>query len=154
NPTVGCDEGLPRPHGASSRSDSGDRMKPSRASLLLVLLVLFAATGPAADFGKWWPGFKAAVARNDAKAVAQMTRFPLSWANGPIREVRTEAEFVQGFEKYFTAEIRKAIAAGKPEELPDGTYILTWKARGNEYSLYFKPESSGYRLDALSEGPA
>ena len=129
-------------------------MRLTRACLLVALLFLLAATAPAADFGKWWPGFKAAVARDDAKAVAQMTRFPLSWENGTIREIRSEAEFVQGFDKYFTAEIRKAIASGKPEELPDGAYILTWKTRGNEYSLYFKPESSGYRLDALSEGPA
>ena len=129
-------------------------MKPARVWPRLGILLLLAATAPAADFGKWWPGFKAAVARSDAKAVAQMTRFPLSWENGPIREIRSEDEFVRGFDKYFTPEIRNAIARGKPEELPDGTYLLTWKARGNEYSLYFKPESSGYRLDALSEGPA
>jgi hypothetical protein len=122
-------------------------------ALLVVSLPLLTAV-PAGNFAKWWPGFQAAVAHADAKTVAQMTRFPLSWENGPIREIRTEAEFVQGFDKYFTPEIRKAIAAGKPEVLPDGTYMLTWKARGNEYSLYFKPDGSGFMLDALSEGPA
>jgi hypothetical protein len=62
--------------------------------------------------------------------------------------------FLKGFDTYFTAEIRKAIATGKPDRLPDGTYTITWKARGNEYSLYFKPQGSGFLLDALSEGPA
>ena len=106
------------------------------------------------DFAKWWPGFQAAVAKGDAKVVAQKTRFPLSWENGPIREIGTEAEFLKGFDTYFTAEIRKAIATGKLDRLPDGTYSITWKARGNEYSLYFKPQGSGFLLDALSEGPA
>jgi hypothetical protein len=130
-------------------------MKQARSVLLALLAILLPLTArPAGDFSKWWPGFQAAVARGDAKAVAQMTRFPLSWENGPVREIRTEDEFVKGFDKYFTAEIRKAIATGKPESLPDGTQTITWKARGNEYSLYFKPQGSGYMLDALSEGPA
>ncbi len=131
-------------------------MKSARP-LRLALVALFVPlllSAPADGFAKWFPGFKAAVARGDAKAVAQQTRFPLSWENGPIREIKTEGEFVQSFDKYFTPEIRKAIAGGKPDELPDGTYMITWKARGNEYSLYFKPQGSGFLLDALSEGPA
>jgi hypothetical protein len=122
-------------------------------ALFAILLPLLTA-GPADNFAKWWPTFQAAVAKGDAKAVAQNTRFPLSWENGPIREIKTEAEFVNGFDKYFTGEIRKAVATGKPDVLPDGTYIITWKARGNEYSLYFKPQGSAFMLDALSEGPA
>jgi hypothetical protein len=122
--------------------------------LALALFLSLLTAGPADNFAKWWPGFQAAVAKGDAKAVAQNTRFPLSWENGPIREIKTEAEFVNGFDKYFTAEIRKAVATGKPDLLPDGTYIITWKARGNEYSLYFKPQGSAFKLDALSEGPA
>jgi hypothetical protein len=37
--------------------------------------------------------------------------------------------------------------------LPNGIYIITWKARGNEYSLYFKPQAPAFVLDGLSEGP-
>ena len=125
---------------------------------LLALVAIFIRPLLAADadanFAKWWAGFQTAVATRDAKTVAQQTHFPLSWENGPIREIKTEAEFVKGFDTYFTAEIRKAIAAGKPERLPDGTYTITWTARGNEYSLYFKPQGPGFVLDALSEGPA
>jgi hypothetical protein len=132
-------------------------MKLGRAVAVAVLAILIhplVTAFPADDFAKWWPGFQAAVAKSNAKAIAQETRFPLSWENGPIREIKTEAEFMKGFDTYFTAEIRKAIATGKPDRLPDGTYTVTWKARGNEYSLYFKTQGSGFILDALSEGPA
>ena len=132
-------------------------MKLARFAALALLAILLHPL-PAAvaddDFTKWWPGFQVAVAKGDAKTVAQKTRFPLSCENGPIREIGTAAEFLKGFDTYFTAEIRKAIATAKPDRLPDGTYMITWKARGNEYSLYFKPQGSAFILDALSEGPA
>lgn len=77
----------------------------------------------------------------------------MNWENGAVREIKTEAEFVNRFDVYFTSEIKRKIAGVKPERLPDGTYILTWKARGNEYSLYFKPGAGGaFALDGLSEG--
>ncbi len=119
----------------------------------LALLAIIASVLFAADFSKWWPGFQAAVARNDAKAVAGQAHFPMNWENGKIREIKTEAEFLKSFDVYFTPEIRKAIAGRKTERLPNGTYIITWKARGNEYSLYFRPEGAVFVLDGLSEGP-
>ena len=77
----------------------------------------------------------------------------MQWENGPLRDIKTEAEFVRNFNKYFTAEIRRMIAQRKPERYPNG-YIITWKARGNEYSIYFKADpSGGFVLDGLSEGP-
>ncbi len=121
----------------------------------LLLLAICAVAFAAGDFAKWWPGFQSAVARGDAKAVAQKAHFPLAWELGTVREIPSEADFLQNFDKYFTPEIRKAIAAGKGEQLPDGTCMVTWKARGNEYSLYFRPKgATEYVLDALSEGPA
>ncbi len=123
-----------------------------RFALLAPVLLLRGQSAP--DFAKWWPTFQAAVAKPDAADVAKMAHFPLSWENGAIREIATESDFVKNFSTYFTAEIRKSIATGKSERLPDGTYMLTWKARGNEYSLYFRPRGSAYMLDALSEGPA
>jgi hypothetical protein len=126
----------------------------SRRFMLLALAAIFTLPAGAADFAKWWPDFQAAAAKGDAKAVAQKAHFPLSWENGPVREIPSEAAFLKSFDTYFTAEIRKAIATGKPERLPDGSYTITWKARGNEYSLYFKPQGQAFVLDALSEGPA
>jgi hypothetical protein len=117
-------------------------------------LVLCAALLAAADFAGWWPGFQSAAARRDAKAIAGMAHFPLSWENGTIREIKSEADFLKSFDLYFTAEIRRAIATKKPERLPNGSYMLTWHAHGNEYSLYFKPEGAAFVLDGLSEGPA
>ena len=106
----------------------------------IALLALLAHTVLAADFAKWWPEFQSAVAKADAKAVARQAHFPLHWENGKIREIQTEAEFLKSFDVYFTPEIRRIVATKKAELLPNGTYIVTWKARGNEYSLYFKPE--------------
>ena len=122
---------------------------------LLLPLLLGVLAFAAGDFTKWWPSFQTAVSKGDAKAVAQKAHFPIAWELGPIREISSEADFLKDFDKYFTPEIRKAVATGKPEQLPDGTYMVTWKARGNEYSLYFRPKGpSDYVLDALSEGPA
>ena len=63
----------------------------------------------------------------------------MDWESGPIRQIKTEADFVKRFDVYFTPEIRKAIAAGKPGPLAPGEYGVTWKARGNEYTIFFKP---------------
>lgn len=102
----------------------------------------------------WWPGFQSAVARRDPKAVAHGATFPMGWENGLIRKINTEAELINHFDTDFTAEIRGKVASLKPVRLPSGSYILTWKARGNEYSLYVKPAGSGaFVLDGLSEGP-
>jgi hypothetical protein len=74
--------------------------------------------------------------------------------NGPTRDIATKAEFRRRFNFYFPAELRRAVANEKPERLPSGEYIVTWKARGNEYSLYFDADGTGgFRLNGLSEGP-
>ncbi len=117
----------------------------------LVGVMLLAGNQP--DFDKWWPDFQAAVTKGDAPAVAQGARFPMSWENGPTRRIKTRADLTGRFNFYFTPEIRRAIAKGKPERLPTGEYSLTWKARGNEYSLYFDAEGNTFRLNGLSEGP-
>ncbi len=117
--------------------------------------VAFLAFGAAAGFADWWPHFQASVAAGDAQAVAQGMQFPISWENGPIREIRTREDFVAHFASRFPADMRRAIATVKPERLPNGQYIVTWKARGNEYSLYFDrvQKDGAFRLSALSEGP-
>lgn len=123
--------------------------RAAAAGLTLVLAVQ--AYG--AEFAKWWPQFQASVAKGDAKAVAEGARFPMDWENGPIRQIKTGADFVKHFETYFTPEIRKAIGTGKPGPLAPGEYGVTWKARGNEYTMFFRPVGSGYALGGLSEGP-
>jgi hypothetical protein len=122
-------------------------------TLLAAALLARSGSGAEGEFAKWWAHFQAAVAKGDASAVAQGARFPMNWEDGPTREIRTQAELIERFGFYFTPEIRKAVAKGKPERLPNGEYILTWKARGNEYSLYFDADGDAFRLNGLSEGP-
>jgi hypothetical protein len=121
-----------------------------RVALLLAVATLSAAD---TDFAVWWQQFQTAVAKHDAKVAVQGASFPMNWENGKIRAIKTEAELVNRFDFYFTPEIRKAIVNQKPDRLPSGTYIITWKAGGNEYSLYFKPVAGRFALDGLSEGP-
>jgi hypothetical protein len=128
--------------------------KKSKFGFLALLLALAPQAGAQdRSFTKWWPQFQAAVARRDAKTVAQGVGFPLNWEDGPTRNIKTEADLASRFDFYFTTSIKKIIATKKPELLPTGVYSITWKARGNEYSLYFKPQASGFALDGLSEGP-
>jgi hypothetical protein len=124
------------------------------ALLLLSALVLQAAPASQnADFARWWPQFQSAVAKGDFDTVAQGAAFPLHWENGAIREIKSAADLKFRFNSYFTAEIKKMVATKKPERLPTGFYIITWKARGNEYSILFKPQANTFALDSLSEGP-
>jgi hypothetical protein len=124
-------------------------------ALLLLSALVFQAAPAAqnADFAKWWPQFQSAVAKGDFDAVAQGVTFPLYWENGAIREIKSAADLKFRFNSYFTAEIKKMVATKKPERLPTGFYIITWKARGNEYSILFKPQGNTFALDSLAEGP-
>jgi hypothetical protein len=125
---------------------------PLRVGLFALLPMLLTAADT--DFAKWWPQFQTAVAQHDVNTVARGVQFPLNWENGPIRAIKTEADLAKSFDTYFTPEIRKIIATKKPERMPNGVYSITWKARGNEYSVYFKPGGPGlFVLDGLSEGP-
>ena len=118
------------------------------------MLAAFAMSAAADDgFAKWWPEVKASVAKGDAKAIVRGTQFPLPWELGKVRNVLTEADFVAHFNTYFTADMRKAVAGQKPVSIPGDQYMITWHARGNEYSLYFNPQGGSFVLLALSEGP-
>jgi hypothetical protein len=124
------------------------------AFLALVLVGVAGAQNEDAAFRKWWPQFQTAVAKRDAKAVAQGMRFPQPWENGPaIREIKSEADLTARFDVFFTAEMKKQIATKRPERLPNGNYMIVWHARGNEYSLNFTPSGSAFALDGLGEGP-
>ena len=108
--------------------------------------------GAAGDFRAWWPKFQSAVAAHNVQAVARGAKFPLNWENGPVRQIQTVSDFTGPFDTYLTPEIRKAVAKIKPERLPSGTYFVSWRAHGSEYSLYYAPRGDAYALDGLSEG--
>ena len=124
------------------------------AFLAMILVGVGGAQNGDAVFRKWWPQFRAAVAKHDARAVARGMRFPQPWENGPaIREIKSEADLTAWFDAFLTPEIKKLIAAKRPERLPSGNYIIVWHARGNEYSLHFRLAEDGFALDGLGEGP-
>jgi hypothetical protein len=118
-----------------------------------VILLTVAAFGADDGFAKFWPEFRAAVAKNDAKAIARGVEYPLDWELGKVRKITSEADFIAHFNTYFTADMRKAIATGRPESIPGNQYLLIWHARGNEYSFHFLAKNGTYVLFALAEGP-
>ena len=118
------------------------------SSFLLVVCGSAAADG----FAKWWPQFQAAVRAGDPKAITTGSKFPMQWELGAVREVKSQEEFIRRFNTLFTADMKRAVAAETPAQIPEG-YMITWHARGNEYSLYFHPLRDGFVLTGLSEGP-
>ena len=126
-----------------------------RMTRVAALLLVAVAAGNADDAGflRWWTHFQASVAKGDGNAVAEGAQFPMDWEFGSVRKIQAKAALTDRFDSYFTADIRKAVATQQPARLPNGMYCITWKARGNEYSLYFKPMGGTYALDSLSEGP-
>src|ERR1700685_1764440 len=119
-----------------------EQRKSAIKMAFLVLVVAGAALAQNGDaaFRRWWPGFQAAVAKHDAKAVARGMRFPQPWEDGAaIREIKSEADLTARFDAFLTPEIKRQIATKRPEHLPNGNYMIVWHARGNEYSLHFTP---------------
>ena len=128
-------------------------------SAALVMVAAFGALASAADkvdptFAKWWQKFQLAVVRRDVKTIDKGVEFPMEWeVNADVRAIRGESDLAANFGLFFTPEVTKNIAIGKPEKLPNGNYLLVWKARGNEYSLNFRYYNGTYVLDGLGEGP-
>ncbi len=119
---------------------------------LALLLACVAAFGADDGFAKWWPQFQAAAAKGDAKAITEGSKFPMQWELKAVREIKTREDFVAHFAAYFTADMKRAVASAKPVAIPEG-YMITWHARGDEYSLYFHPAGRSFALSGLSEGP-
>lgn len=122
---------------------------------LFAKLLCIAALAFAADhFTEWWMQYRLATAKGDAAVVAAGVKFPIPWENGKLRDIKSLEDFIQNYSRYFTPEITRIVATKKPERMPNGIYSITWKARGNEYSIYFKPgPEKTFVLDGLSEGP-
>ena len=119
---------------------------------LALVMLAFTASGADDGFAKWWPRFQSAVAKGDAKAMTEGSKFPMQWELGTVREIKAREDFVARFPAYFTADMKRAVASQKPVAIPEG-HMITWHARGNEYSLYFRPAGGSFSLSALSEGP-
>jgi hypothetical protein len=121
--------------------------------LALLLLILGVAAQADDGFARWFKQFQTAVAKGNGDFVTDRAEFPMDWEYGQTRKIQARAVLVGKFDFYFTDDIKKAVASAKPDRLPTGEYMITWKARGNEYSMYFKPVGGSFALYALSEGP-
>lgn len=135
------------------------RFAKALSAILPLFFMALVPLIPAADkldpgFAKWWTRFQTAVARRDVKIIALNAQFPLDWeVNSEIRAIRSESDLSANFGLFFTPEIVKNVAAGHPEKLPNGNYMVVWKARGNEYSLIIRSYAGAFALDSLGEGP-
>jgi hypothetical protein len=120
----------------------------------LALLLISTVAAVADDgFAKWYKQFQTAVAKGNADFVTERAEFPMDWEYGQTRKIQARSVLVVKFDFYFTDDVKNAVAAGKPVRLSAGEYCITWKARGNEYSMYFKPAGGSFTLYGLSEGP-
>jgi hypothetical protein len=121
----------------------------------ILALALLCLTPLAAQdtFTPWWKQFQTAVAKRDTTTITKGAKFPMQWENGPTRDIRAVTAFAARFDFYFTTDIKNIIASRTPVQAGKDGYSITWKARGNEYSLYFKNRGAGWALDGLSEGP-
>ncbi len=120
----------------------------------LVLLVAAAVTMHADDgFAKWFKQFQNAVAKGNGDFVTERAEFPMDWEYGSTRKIPARSVLVSRFDFYFTDDVKKGVANGAPQKLRAGEYMITWKARGNEYSMYFRASGAAFALSGLSEGP-
>ena len=85
-------------------------MKIIRHSVVCVLVSFaFVAAAEAQSFPAFWAQFKAAVAKNDKAAVAEMTKFPFDAGNH-----LSKADFLKQYESFFRQETRRCFSKAKP----------------------------------------
>ena len=128
------------------------------ASAALVLMCAVLSLAPAASaadkgdlvFTKWWQKFQLAVMRRDIRAIDKGVEFPMDWQiTSDVRAVRSESDFAANFGIFFTPDVIKNVAAAKPDKLPNGNYVITWKTDGEDYTMTFRFYGGTYALDSL-----
>jgi hypothetical protein len=94
-------------------------MKMNLQKALSILLILVSLTITSAQtttkpetFPAFWTSFKAAMARNDKEAIADVTKLPFLFDS----KERDRAGFIQIFNQLFTRKIRQCIAKAKPSK--------------------------------------
>jgi hypothetical protein len=72
------------------------------------------------EFTKFWIKFKAAVARNDKAAVADMTKLPFMLDNKDL----DRAGFIKQYSSLFTPKMRRCFARARPSRDQDSMEIF------------------------------
>ena len=138
----------------------------TRKQALTILLLFFSwlgtlsyAAGPAGkdeSFGLFFKDFQKALAADDKEKMASMINFPnFTWeGNESLPQVKTREDFLKNYDRMFTPEIKKKIAAaGKPTFVDKDTYFLNWYVKDTEYSLDFaRKASESFKFLGLSLG--
>lgn len=109
-----------------------------RLQVLGILLLLAFGFGPQVrsqtksnpEFTAFWTKFKAAVARNDKAAVADMTKLPFMLDSKDV----DRAGFIKQYSSLFTPKIRRCFARAKPSRDQESMEIFC----GEEIFLFAK----------------
>lgn len=109
-----------------------------RSPLRLLLLLLAAPAAAAPDFQAFHAAFRAAVARNDAAAVAALTRLPFRFEG---RLHGAEAFRLQVWPRLFDAPLRRCLA--QAPALPEGQDRVVFCP---PYALYFDARDGAWKL--------
>jgi|RhiMetdeSRZDD1v2_1073273.scaffolds.fasta_scaffold10004_2 hypothetical protein len=115
-------------------------MKSTRQLTAVVLVVLALSIVPAQTptkpqtFASFWKTFKAAIARNDKEAVADLTILPFLYDS----QERDRAGFLKIYGQLFTRKIRRCIATAKPLKEGNGYEVFC-----GELIFYFDRDTDG-----------
>jgi len=113
-------------------------MRLKFAIVLLLLVLLSSAKGQTSTspetFGGFLKTFKAAVARNDKEAVADLTKLPFLYDS----KDRDRAGFVKIYNQLFTRKIRSCIAKAKPTKEGENYDVFC-----GELIFYFGKDANG-----------
>jgi aspartyl/asparaginyl beta-hydroxylase (cupin superfamily) len=119
-------------------------MSLKRQLATIALLVLTFSMVPAQTstksetFTSFWKTFKAAVARNDKEAVADLTKLPFLYDS----QERDRAGFLKIYGQLFTRKVRRCIATAKPGKEGDSYEVFC-----GELIFYFSKDADGrYKL--------
>ena len=120
----------------------------TKVSALILILINFLAWGaaplPAVDFNPFFAAFKAAVVRNDAKAVADMTQLPFLFDSKP----RDAAAFQKIYQQLFDAQVRACFARAKAVAGQDAQVVNCGR-----YIFYFRVVKDRYRFIEFAADP-
>lgn len=112
-----------------------------QTKLLAIVLLLASLTLANAQtstqpetFSTFWTSFKAAMARNDKEAIADVTKLPFLYDS----KERDRAGFIQIFNQLFTRKIRQCIAKAKPVKEGENYDVFC-----GELIFYFGKDTDG-----------
>jgi hypothetical protein len=109
-------------------------------TLILLSLLIITPTYPQTPqtFSSFWKSFKAAVARNDKQAVADVTKLPFLYDS----KERDREGFLKIYPQLFSRSVRRCVAAAKPTKEGENYEIFC-----GELIFYFGKDTDGkYKL--------